>query len=298
MIAYNHYIKFIPELKNDKKVDASFSNVITVKESSFPNQKEEMPYKLTFHNNQARDLWLYTDREFARTVESQHWAFEVKGVMTFFWISDTLTLDYIPHENFTPKLLEYWCLHIVLPVFFTIKETYDFLHAAAVEVNGNPILFVAESFGGKSTMTDFFIQQGHTMISDDKVATYEDKGLFFSVPSHPHHRPYRKMEDLGFFIKSFANSPKPMHAVYKLEKAEANANITITELTGTQKFISLRYASDINLFFLKPKRFEFLMQMANKVPVYQVTVPWDMEKLITVHDQIVMHSNNIQGKQA
>ena len=61
-------------------------------------------------------------------------------------------------------MLEYWCFHIVLPIFFTIEETFDFLHAGAVEVEGKLILFVAESFGGKSTMTDFFMKQGHTSI--------------------------------------------------------------------------------------------------------------------------------------
>lgn len=294
MIAYNHYIKFIPELECDKKNEGTFSNIINIRKSPRPELDKKFLYQLTFFNNQGRDLWLHSDREMARTQKGQSWAFEVKDVVSFFWGSGSLTLEYIPHVNFTPELLKYWCLHIVLPIFFTAEETYDFLHAGAVEIDNKPILFIAESFGGKSTLTDFFLQLGHTIISDDKVATYQDKGLFYSVPSHPHHRPYRKMEDLGFFIKNFATISKPMHAAYSLKKAEADAKITITKLTGTEKFISLRYASDINLYFLKPKRFNFLMQMANKLPVYQVTVPWDMDRLNEVHDHIVKHSNNIQ----
>ena len=294
MIAYNHYIKFIPELKNDKKVEGSFSDVVTVQENSYSKLDEKLLYELTFFNNQGRDLSLYTDREFARTKENQMWAFEVKSVVTFFWHSGALTLEYIKHDNFTEELLEYWCLHIVLPVFFTIEETFDFLHAGAVEVNGKPILFVAESFGGKSTMTDFFMKQGHTMISDDKVATYEKDGQFFAIPSHPHHRPYRKMEDLGLFVENFATVSKPMHAVYELEKGEVDEKITITELKGTEKFISLRYASEMNLFFQKQKRFEYLMKMAKKVPVFKVKVPWDLERLDEVHDAICKHSRNVK----
>lgn len=297
MIAYNHYIKFIPELKNDKKFDGTFSDVITVKERFFPALEEKLQYELTFFNNQGRELSLYTDREFTRTSKGQLWAFKVKSVVTFFWHSGTLNFEYIKQDNFTEELLEYWCLHIALPIFFTIEETYDFLHAGAVDVDGKSILFIAESFGGKSTMTDYFMKQQHTMISDDKVAIYEESGLFFSVPSHPHHRPYRKMEDLGFFIESISAAPQPIHAVYKLEKTEADAKITITELSGTEKFISLRYASEMNMFFLKPNRFEFLMRMANMVSVYRVTVPWNLGRLIEVHDQIVKHSKNTQGKQ-
>ena len=277
-------------------MEGEFSNTVTVKENRTLNLDDKLLYELTFFNNQDRDLSLYTDREFARTKEGQFWAFEVKGVMTFFWHSGTLNLGYIKHDNFTEELLEYWCLHIVLPVFFTIEETFDFLHAGAVEVDGKPILFIAESFGGKSTMTDFFMKQGHTMISDDKVATYKKNEKIFSISSHPHHRPYRNMEDLGYIVEDFALIPKPIYAIYELEKVDENDEVKIIELQGVEKFKSLRYASEMNLFFLKPKRFEFLMQMANMLSVYKVTVPWNLERLIDVHDQIIQHSNIIQGK--
>ncbi len=294
MIAYNHYIKFIPELKNDKKVEGSFVNTIAVKENSFPNLNEILSYLWIFHNNQGRDITLYADREFSRTVKGQLWAFEIKDVMTFFWYSGALILEYVKHKNFTEALLEYWCLHIVLPLFFTIEETYNFLHASAVEVEGKPILFVAESFGGKSTMTDFFMKQGHMMISDDKVAMYEKDSKFFAVPSHPHHRPYRKMEDIGFFVETFGTRPKPVYVIYELEKTETGAKVEITELQGIEKFKTLRYASEMNIFFLKPKRFEFLMNMANEVAVYKVGVPWNIEKLSEVYSVICEHNKGFK----
>ena len=291
MIAYDHYIKFIPELKNDKKVEGSFSSVVTVQESSSKDIDDKLLYELTFFNNQGRDLALCSDREFTRTKKDQLWAFEVKGVVTFFWYSGTLTLEYIKYDNFTEELLEYWCLHIVLPVFFTVEETYDFLHAGAVEVNKKPILFIAPSMGGKSTMTDFFMKQGHTIISDDKVATFEKSGQIFTIPSHPHHRPYRKKEDLGFFINNFTTKLKSIHAVYVLEKVEEDATIGIIELKGIEKFKSLRYASETNLFFQKSKRFEYLIQMAKFIPVYKVVVPWNLNRLQEVYGEIILHNN-------
>ncbi len=293
MIAYNHYIKFIPELKNEKKVEGSFSDIVTVEENLDVELDEKLLYELTFFNNQGRDLSLYTDRKFARTKEGQFLAFEVKGVVTFFWDSGTLKLQYIKHGDFTEELFEYWCLHIILPLFFTIEETFDFLHAGAVEVDGKPILFIAESFGGKSTMTDFFMKQGHVMVSDDKVAAYEQNGKFYAVPSHPHHRPYRKMEDLGFFLEKTFTEPKPIHVIYELEKSEADAKIKIVEINGVEKFKSLRYASEMNIFFQKAKRFEFLMKMAKVVPVYKVTVPWEIERLDEMYNVICKHSKEI-----
>lgn len=294
MIAYNHYIKFVPELKNDKTVKGSFVDTVTIKKSDIEDLEKNYKYEMTFFNNQGRDLTLYADREFARTKPGQFWAFEVKDVVTFFWHSGELVLSYIPQKLFTPALLEYWSLHTVLPIFFTIEESYDFLHAGAVEAAGKPILFVAESFGGKSTMTDFFMKQGHTMVSDDKVAAYENDGSFFAIPSHPHHRPHRAMEDLGFFVQNIASKHKPVHAIYELEKSDADAKIEITQINGVEKFRSLRHASEMNLFFLKAKRFEFLMKMANVVPVYKVTVPWNLKRLEEVYGFICQHSEGFE----
>lgn len=176
MIAYNYFIKFIPELKNLKSVDGSFSNVIVVKESSLDTLDEQFNHKMTFFNNQGRNITLYTDRPFERTVLKQRWSLDVEGVVTFFWTSGELTIDYVKADNFTSELLAYWILHVVLPIFLTIEEHCYFLHAGAVEIDEKPVLFVAESFGGKSTMTDFFIKQGHVMVSDDKVGVFEKHG--------------------------------------------------------------------------------------------------------------------------
>ncbi len=290
MIAYNHIIQFAPVLKNSKKVADSSMHTVTIKENNSTDFHKDLYACLKFFNNQGRDVLLYSDRTFAPTQKDQLWSFEVKDVVTFFWYSGTLNLEYKKQDNFTEELLEYWALHIALPIFFTIEEKYDFLHAGAVEVEGKPILFVAESFGGKSTMTDFFLKQGHTMVSDDKVATYEEDSIFYAVPSHPHHRPHRKMEDLGFFVENVAKKPKSIHAIYELERSDSKAEIAIEEMHGIEKFKSLRYSSEINLSFLKAKRFKYISRLAKTVPVYKVTVPWDMNRLHEVYDMIVKHS--------
>ena len=289
MIAYNHFIKFIPELNKFRTVTGQLSNIITMRKNSSQDLHVNLHYKMTFSNNQGRDLALYTDRPFTRTVAGQRWAFEVGGVVTFFWYSGEMTISYVPAQNFTPELLEYWTLHIVLPIFLTIEEHCYFLHAGAVEIDNSPILFVAESFGGKSTMTDYFIKQGHTMVSDDKVGILEEDGKFLAVPSHPHHRPYRNMEDLGLFVSNMADVPKPISVIYTLGRAASDAPISISELQGIEKFKALRSSSEINLSFLKFERFKDLGRLAESVPIYKVTVPWDIARLEEVYAAIVDH---------
>ncbi len=295
MIAYNHYIKFIPELKNDKKTEGSFSDVVTVQENAIFNLKDKLLYEMVFPESQGRDLALFSNKEFNNNDKDKIWAFEVKGVMTFFWHSGTMKLEYVRYENFTETLLKYWTLHVVLPSFFIIEGIYDFLHAGAVEVDDNPILFIAPSMGGKSTMTDYFMKRGHTMISDDKVATFQKDGDFYAVPSYPRHRPYRNIEDIGHFVENFANTPKRMHVIYALKGVESNKDVTIRELLGIEKFKSLRDAKEMNLFFHESTQLDYLSKIASEVSVFKVTVPWDMKRLNEVYNFIIQHHMNLKG---
>ena len=289
MVAYNHSIKFIPELEHNKKVENLCSNVITVRENFSMMRLEDLEYRINFNNNQGRIITLYTDRVIARTVIDQKWAFDVKDVVTFFWSSGELSIDYLPGENFTPELLEYWTLQILLPLFLTSEEYFYFLHAGAVEINNAAILFVAESYGGKSTITDFFIKKGHSLVSDDKVAITEEDGVFLAIPSHSHHRPYRKVEDLGYYVTNMSSSPKTIHAIFVLHRVASEISVSISELEGIEKFKSLQFSSEINLSFLKSQRFENLGDLAKNVAIFKVNVPWDIERLGDVYTAITKH---------
>lgn len=289
MIAYDHTITFVPKLTQMKPETNPCREVIEVKAHAPIDAKKQFPYLHRFFVSQGRNITLCSDTPFARTREGVVWGFDVEEIALFFWESGTKTLSYIPQKHFTEALLEYWVLHIVLPLFFTIEEKYDFIHAGAVEVEGRPILFVAESFGGKSTMTDYFLKQGHTLVSDDKVGSYEKEGTFMSVASIPFHRPYRKFEDLGYYFENISDTPKPIEAIYALHRSDTDANIEISELQGVEKFKALRYSSEYNLSFLKTKRFDTIARLAKAVPVYDVIVPWDIERLNEVYSAIVEH---------
>ena len=288
MIVNNHYIEFESTLEIDKTTSGSYSDIITIKKSMILNLSNSLDNPITFYNNQGRTLCLYTET-FTRTKPTQQWIFDVEGVVTFSWYSGEMIIEYLPKENFTSKLLEYWTLHILLPIFLTIEEHCYFLHAGAVEIDDSAVLFVAESFGGKSTITDFFIKQGHAMVSDDKVAILEEDGKFLAVPSHPHHRPYRNMEDLGIYVENMADSPKPISNIYTLHRVASEAPISIRELHGIEKFKSLRFSTEINLSFLKSQRLKDLGHVAENIPVYKVSVPWDLERLDEVYTAILNH---------
>lgn len=238
----------------------------------------------------GRYVYLYSDREFERSHAGQPWCYEVKDVVRFYWFGGERTIYYVLDKKGDANLLGFWFIHLLLPLYMTLEDMYDFFHAGAVEVEGKPIFFIAPSMGGKSTMTDYFIKQGHPLISDDKVPTFIDDGRFMAVGSHPYHRPYRKYEELGYRVENFATHFKPIHAFYVLEGVEGDAEITFEEVKGFAKFSALLPSYLYMFSYLKPKRLKYLSAMSNSIRVFRVKVPWDRERLGEVHDKIVAHS--------
>ena len=241
-----------------------------------------------------RKVYLYSDREFDGTEVDQPWCYEVQDIVTFYWVGGERTIYYELGEKGDTNLLSFWFVHLLLPLYMTLENMYDFLHAGAVEVEGKPIFFIAPSMGGKSTMTDYFIKQGHPLISDDKVPTFIADGKFMAVGSHPYHRPYRKFEELGYRVEKLTTSFNPIHSFYELEGVDGDAEISIEEIKGFYKFDVLLPNYLYMFSWLRAERLKYLSKMLNEVRVFHVKVPWDMDRLGEVHQQIVEHSKEIE----
>ncbi len=246
-----------------------------------------LPYKLTLNNNQLRKIEIQSDKPFNIIQKNQSLSFIVEDVVTFVSKIDSNEIFFIKDKLGNTTLIKYWLYHTFFPILLTFESKYYFLHAGAVEIENMPVLFIADSFGGKSTMTDFFIKKGHTMISDDKVGTYEKENMIFSVPSYSYHRPYRKMEDLGLYVENFAKESKAINCILNLVKADENSDIFINKISGINKFKVLKYATDIDLPINQKNRFQALTNIANKVDIYDITIPWDLNRLEEVYQTII-----------
>ena len=242
----------------------------------------------------GRNIYFYSDREFAGNEAGQPWCYEVKDVVRFYWRGGEEIVYYEFDEKDDANLLGFWFIHLLLPLYLALEDKYEFLHAGAVEVEGKPILFIAPSMGGKSTMVDYFIRQGHTLVSDDKVPIFIEDGKFMAVGSFPYHRPYRKFEEVGYHVEDFMTDFKPIHAFYVLEGVEGDAETTIKEIKGFEKFNRLLLNHIYVFSFLKEKRLKYLSEMLNDIKVFHVKVPWDKERLGEVHDAVCRHSKGIE----
>lgn len=254
------------------------------------------PVSLVYQNNQDRQISLLTDRQFKTPEPNQIWVFNVENVISFIWETSSHQIRYRYHELATEDIFQFWLYHVVLPIYFSISQTYRFLHAGAVEIEGKPVLFMAPSHGGKSTLTDYFLRRGHPLITDDKMATFERDGLYYAVPSHPYHRPFRTVEVLGHLAQNAATDVNPIHAIYILAKDEPDAVCSIRALKGIEKFSRLHEGGEMNFSFFTPQYVSYLAALANKVPVFSVTVPHDLERLEEVYQIIKEHALEISGQ--
>jgi hypothetical protein len=290
MIVYGTKIKSDIELSLDLSQETETRYEVELSSKIPSSLKESITCGFPLYWAHGRKVYLYSDRLFSKSEAKQPWCYEVKNVVKFYWVGGERSIYYELYENENSERLGFWFIHLLMPLYMTLEEMYNLLHAGAVEVEEKPILFIAPSMGGKSTMTDYFIKQGHPLVSDDKVPTFIQDGKFMAVGSHPYHRPYRKFEELGYRVEKFTDRFKPIHAFYALEGVDRNEEISINEIIGFAKFDALLPNYLYTFSWLKPQRLGYLSQMLNGIRVFHVKVPWDLERLDAVYGAICRHS--------
>ena len=237
-----------------------------------------------------RKVRYYANVAFEDTSIVDEWALEVEDVVTLIWQRKTNTIRYIEGKKYTAELLQFWVLHTFFPLVLELSKLSHILHVSTVEINEKPILFSAFSGGGKSTLLNYFLKQGHRIYGDDTVAIEEIDGNYNVVSSYPFHRPYRKTEVLGYPIDNFSREVKPLYRVYRLDKSSETSKIKIEELHGVEKFETLYQSQFVTFDSMRKSRYLFAIKMAKQVQVFKISVPWDMERLDEVYQALLIHN--------
>jgi len=283
---YNLIFKDEPALNKkhrQKQVDLSLEKILVIQSHALDDA-----YSVT-----NRSDWLnmhgqkiqYTS--FSSQNNSFSWSLEIEDTLFLFWESTQRNIYYIKRVNYTPDKLCYWVLHTFFPLVLEVEKSYPILHVSSVEVNEKVVLFMACSNGGKSTLASYFIKQGHRLFSDDILAVYKDATDYYAIASYPFQRPFRKPESLGWYVENFATKPKPIHALYVLEKSSVNAEVQTVKLCGIEKFKALHKSIFFHFSDMKEEHFFFFTQMAQNIPVYKIIMPSDIQRLGDVYDVIV-----------
>jgi len=270
---------------NLRGCDASTSRTIDVKLSILPYFEiytEYIPHSL-------QEVRYGSHKPFLETKgKSVEWIMEVKNLLKLVWFPSSQIIGYEMSKACTPERLRFWLYHTFLPLLLQMEGIYHILHAGCVEVGGKAVVFTAPSFGGKSTLTDYFLKHGHKLLSDDTLAIMQtDEGGFRAVASWPFHRPYREPETLGMETAQFVTKPLEIAAVFQLEKTEENAPVKVKEIRGIEKFKTMHKAAFMPLPFLKDETFAFHTAFAKAVVLKKITVPWKPVRLNEVYETIV-----------
>lgn len=285
LYAYGHNLNFS---LNEKK-----TNLNTI----YINQSNTLPindykYKIYFYTNQDRNIYLKTQDDFEIAKTYDKWIFVVEGVVSFLCDIKTNQILFQKDYNYQKKLMEYWLIHIVLPIYFSLDNTYYFLHAGSVNVDDKAILFAGNSQAGKSTLTDYFLKKQHALLSDDKLATFKIDDDFYCILSHAYHRPYRLNEDLGIKADNIYDGKLKLKTIYWIEPVKANDDIEIQEIKGLKKFELLRYSTEMDLYVNQEKRFEYITKLANACNLYEIRIPKSLDRLEEVYKKIMQHTRN------
>jgi len=290
MIAFNRNFVFLDEPALSCCVDETVES-ISVYEYKGKKLSSLFILQSTWVSMTERKVCYYANKAFEQNEKIDFWALEIENILTLIWNKDTQTIHYIKYINYSPKLLQFWILHTFFPLVLELEKNAHILHVSAVEINHKIILFSAFSGGGKSTLLNYFINQGHTIYGDDTIALKKDGSKYNVISSYPFHRPYRKAEDLGYKLENFGTKIKKLSKVYSLHKVDREEDVSIRTLCGIEKFKAL-YQSDFVMFeTMQKERYLFATEIAKHVEVYQISVPWALERLDEVYQAIVTHNN-------
>jgi len=290
MLAFHRNFIFIDEPTLTETIDNRLENITVLKNNNF-SLSDIFILQSPWVIMTGRNVRYYTNTPFEDSLNVDFWSLEIEDVVTLIWDNKTNTIKYIEGMKYTKALLEFWVLHTFFPLVLELANIYHILHVSAVQIKNKTILFSAFSGGGKSTLTDYFIQKGHVVFGDDTIAISEDKNNYEVIASYPYHRPYREPEVLGYPIVNFGTNVEPLSHIYKLQKSKRTAEVKIFELSGVEKFEAIYQSMFVTFENMKQERYLFATKMAKYVKVFKIHVPWDRERLEEVYQAILTHND-------
>ena len=228
------------------------------------------------------------------------------GVASFFLFGDRIACRVLdPDYAF---MVELHLLGYVLSVWFELRGVL-MLHAAAVEIGGRAVGFLATNKGGKTSLAASLMQRGHPLVSDDIVPVetgasgaiarpgypqlrlWPDQAALFGLrlerlePVHPQFDKRRVPvgpDGFGCFTRE---QHLPLACLYLPERVEGAA-ITIAALPPSAALVAAAEhtfaVGIVEGLGLEVERFGRLAGVARDVPIRRLTYPNGVEHLDAV----------------
>ncbi|MEM6612316.1 MAG: hypothetical protein AAF652_08690 [Cyanobacteria bacterium P01_C01_bin.72] len=207
----------------------------------------------------------------------------------------SITID--PVVDFDEARLRLFILGAALGAILH-QRGYIVLHASAVAIAGQGVVFTAPKGEGKSTMTATLHRQGHSFIADDVVAidfSNPDTPLIYpafpqlklwpdavtQIGKNPEDLPklISRLEKRDYLFEDFDLQPVPLQQIFALNTAQAISIETLTPqeilLTLLRNIYVARFGSSL-LPAKNPAFFLKLTQFAQRVSLLKLSRPRDL----------------------
>lgn len=161
------------------------------------------------------------------------------------------------------------------------------LHASAVSVNNNLVLFAGESGKGKSTLAHFIDQQNKNKIvrlTDDVTPLAIKNGSIIALPHYPQPKiqsSFGKPESIPEEIR--------VKAIFILDPSISQNDVTVTKLSKREAALALiRHTISSRLFPRETliRHLDFSSHVPHRVQFYRLQYPHQFELLPKVMDKV------------
>jgi hypothetical protein len=179
------------------------------------------------------------------------------------------------------------------------KRGIPALHAAAVNISGEGVVFLSTNAGGKSSLAATLTQMGHSLLTDDILAIQQVGSRFIGHPGFPQarmwpevathfvgsyehlelaHPAYEKRRVPVELLGEFCTEAVPLARVYLPQRQEDGAaDVQVEAIPAAQAIMSLMgysfAAGYAEAAGLQAQRFRFFGALVQAVPVYKLTYP-------------------------
>lgn len=214
-----------------------------------------------------------------------------------------------PAQSATKDTVNHLYLNQVLPLAMGMKGRLV-LHASAVQINDQAILFVGPSGIGKSTLATYFAAQGDALISEDGVVFAPRDGDLYAEPGHTSVRLWPDSINALFAAKtgaieagvrsiktrivsppgiSFSTEALKPGAIFHL-KQQNNDRTEMRELApraALQASLAHIFLLDDRNMQVLAAHFDQLTTLANTVPHYLLSYPRTYDALPKLRHDIL-----------
>lgn len=201
--------------------------------------------------------------------------------------------------------------------FALLKQRFEPLHATAVVVDDEAVVFLGNNGFGKSTLAACFLEAGHRLLTDDLLILQQSSGGILAYPGPPRIKLFPEIAYrfighasgrvpmnwgtdkliLPIAERLTCTAPVPLKAIYSLappDEACPTPSASLDTLSPREAFLEL-VKGTFNRRLVKPARltrqFGVMASLADLVSVRKLRYPWELDRLRDVRAMVLADLN-------